>query len=182
MPDKDRGSDTLARFRYQAEVTLPYCVAAILGENDIVAVIPEHLEDIALETTTGWRFLQVKSRDPERGLWTAGDLFAKKGGALRSLYRTYLLTEGEEYSLELVLEGAVKTDNPIGALRPDQDRSRLVPMVMEKLGATQASAEDLSRFTRIIPMSHLSRSRWSKFSFFFSSSRSVVSVLYRDGM
>ena len=148
MPDRDWGSDTLARFRYQAEVTLPYCVSALLFENDIVAVIPEYREDIALETKTGWRFLQVKSRDPERGLWTAADLFARKGGALRSLYRTYLLTKEEDCSLELVLEGAVKTDNAIEALRPDQDRSRLVPMVMEKLKATQASAEDfLQRVT-----------------------------------
>ena len=146
--DRDWGSDTLARFRYQAEVTLPYCVSALLSENDIVAVIPEHLEDIALDTKTGWRFLQVKSRDPERGLWTAADLFARKGGALRSLYRTYLLTKGEDYSLELVLEGAVKTDNAIGALRPDQDRTPLVPMVVEKLKATRASAEDfLQRVT-----------------------------------
>ena len=148
IPDRDWGSDTLARFRYQSEVTLPYCVSALLFENDIVAVIPEHLEDIALETRTGWRFLQVKSRDPERGLWTGADLFARKGGALRSLYRTYLLTKGEDYSLELVLEGAVKTSNVIGALRPDQDRSPLVPMVMEKLNATRASAEEfLQRVT-----------------------------------
>lgn len=147
-PDRDWGSDTLARFRYQAEVTLPYCVSALLFENDIVAVIPEHREDIALKTTTGWRFLQIKSRNPERGLWTAADLFAKKGGALRSLYRTYLLTEGEDHSLELVLEGAIRTDNEIGALRPDQDRSPLVPMVMDKLDATRSSAEDfLQRVT-----------------------------------
>ena len=145
MPDRDAGSDTLARFRYQAEVTLPYCVSALLSENDIVAVVAEHLEDIALKTNTGWRFLQVKSRNPERGLWRAADLFAKKGGALRSLYRTYLLTEGEDHSLELVLEGAVKTEDAIGTLRPDQDRSRLVQMVMDKLKATQASAEDFVR-------------------------------------
>ena len=145
MPDRDAGSDTLARFRYQAEVTLPYCVSALLFENDIEAVIAEHLEDVALKTKTGWRFLQVKSRNPERGLWRAADLFAKKGGALRSLYRTYLLTEGEDHSLELVLEGAVKTDDAIRTLRPAQDRSQLVPMVMDKLKATQASAEDFLR-------------------------------------
>ena len=145
MPDRDAGSDTLARFRYQAEVTLPYCVSALLFENDIVAVVAEHLEDIALKTKTGWRFLQVKSRDPERGLWSAADLFAKKSGALRSLYRTYLLTEGEDHSLELVLEGAVKTGDAIETLRPDQDRSRLVPMVTDKLKATQASAKDFLR-------------------------------------
>ena len=145
MSDGDWGSDTLARFRYQAEVTLPYCLSALLSQNDIFAVIPEHLEDIALETRTGWRFLQVKSRNPERGLWRAPDLFAQKGGALRSLYRTYLLTRGEDYSLELVLEGAVKTKDVIGMLRPDEDRSQLVPMVMGKLGASRESAEDFLR-------------------------------------
>ena len=142
-PDRDAGSDTLARFRYQAEVTLPYCVSALLSENDIVAVVAEHREDIALETKTGWRFLQVKSRDPERGLWRAADLFAK-GGALRSLYRTYLATVGKDHSLEIVLEGAVKPDDAIMTLR-DRDCSRLVPMVMDKLKATRASAEDFLR-------------------------------------
>ncbi|GEM_PF-5491643 len=145
MPDRDWGSDTLARFRYQAEVTLPYCLSALSFENDIVAVIPEHVEDIALQTTTGWRFLQVKSRDPERGLWTISELFKKGGGALRSLYRTYLLTEGEDHSLELVLEGAAKTNDPIRFLRFHENRSPLVPMVMERLGTSRASAEDFLR-------------------------------------
>lgn len=145
MKDRDAGSDTLSRFRYQAEVTLPYCVSALLCENDIRAVVAEHREDIALKTSTGWRFLQVKSRNPERGLWTAAELLRKRGGALRSLYRTYLLTEGEDHSLELVLEGAVSTDNPIRTLRSDQDRSRLVQMVVDKLGTTEATARDFIR-------------------------------------
>ena len=145
MSQRDVGSDTLARFRYQAEVTLPYCVSALVFENEIEAVVAEHLEDIALKTKTGWRFLQVKSRDPERGLWRAADLFAKKGGALRSLYRTYLLTAGEDHSLELVLEGAVKTDDAIGDLRPNRDCSQLVLMVMNKLNATEESAADFLR-------------------------------------
>ncbi len=144
MSDLDWGSDTLARYRYQAEVTLPYCVSALLRENDIVAVVPEHLEDIALETNTGWRFLQVKSRNPERGLWTLADLLANKG-ALRSLYRTYLLTDGEERSLEIVLEGAVKQRDGIGLLRVGEDRSELVPKVMEKLGMDRTIAEDFLR-------------------------------------
>ncbi|MDE0036445.1 MAG: dsDNA nuclease domain-containing protein [Gammaproteobacteria bacterium] len=140
MSDGDWGSDTFARFRYQAEVTLPYCVSAALSENDIVAVVPEHKEDIALETGTGWRFLQVKSRNPERGLWQLSDLLVK-GGALRSLYRTYLLTTGQERSLELVLEGAVKPKDRIEMLRRGEDRSELVPTVAEKLGLCTASAE-----------------------------------------
>ena len=82
MTDRDWGSDTLMRFRYQAEVTLPYCLSVLTSQNKILAVIPEHLEDIALKTDDGWRFLQVKTRDPERGLWKASELFTKKGAHL----------------------------------------------------------------------------------------------------
>ena len=145
MTDRDWGADTLARFRYQAEVTLPYCLSVLSPHSDIQAVIPEHLEDIALRTNTGCRFIQVKTRNPERGLWTASDLFLKNGGALRSLYRTYLLTANENHSLELVLEGAVKPNDPIQALYPDHARAPLVPMVVNHLRATHGSAEDFLR-------------------------------------
>ena len=142
--DRDWGSDTLARFRYQAEVTLPYCLSVMSSQNDILAVVPEHLEDIALRTNDGWRFLQVKTRDPERGLWTASELF-KKGGALRSLYRTYLLTIREDHPLELLLEGAVKTNDLICMLYPGEDRSQLEAMVVDKLRSSRASATDFLR-------------------------------------
>jgi len=145
MAERDWGSETFERFRYQAEVTLPYCLSAMLGRHDIVAVIPEHHEDIALQTRSGWRFIQVKSRNPERGLWTASELLSNRGGALRSLYRTYLLTSGDDHPLELMLEGAVKTNDVIGTLRPHQDRSALVPLVMEKLDVCRASAVDFLR-------------------------------------
>ena len=141
MTIKDWGADTFARFRYQAEITLPYCLAALTPEQDVLAVVPEHLEDIALKTRAGYRFLQVKTRDPERGLWTASALLAKRGGALRSLYRTYLLTKGEQHSLELILEGAAKTNDPIRTLYPGGDRTPLVPLIMKRLGPSRESAE-----------------------------------------
>lgn len=145
MTTRDWGSDTLARFRYQAEVTLPFCLAVLSSQENILAVIPEHHEDIALKTTDGYRFLQVKSRDPERGLWTASDLFRKPGGALRSLHRTYLLTRGSNYPLELVLEGAAKPSDPICALHPGEDRSPMVQMVINKFDASPQSAHDFLR-------------------------------------
>ena len=145
MLERDWGADTIDRFRYQAEVTLPYCLAVVTRNKGILAVLLEHLEDIALQTDQGWRFLQVKSRNPERGLWTATDLLVKKGGALRSLYRTYLLTEGKDYPLEIVLEGAIKTNDSIKALRPNEDRSPLLPTVMERLNVKRAVAEDFLR-------------------------------------
>ena len=157
MIEQDWGSDTLARFRYQAEATLPYCLSLVSPHSDIQAVIPEHLEDIALKTDNGWRFLQVKTRNPERGLWGVSDLFSKKGGALRSLYRTYLLTSHENHSLELLLEGAVRTHDPIQALYPGQDRSCLVSIVMTRLRAPQGLAEDfLRRVTLNASMHHRS--------------------------
>ena len=145
MVNNDWGSDTLARFRYQAEVTLPYCLSMLSSSRDVLTVIPEHLEDITLRTEHGWRFLQVKTRNPERGLWTASHLFSKNGGALRSLYRTYLLTRSENPSLELLLEGAVKTHDPIQALYPGQDRGPLVPTVMSKFRTSRAASEDFLR-------------------------------------
>ena len=140
MTGGDWGADTLARFRYQAEVTLPYCLAVFGRSAEIVAVVPEYLEDIALQTTNGWRFLQVKSRNPERGLWKLSDLLSKKG-ALRSLYRTYLITAPQDYPLELILEGAIKTDDPIAALRLNQDRAHLVPIVAGRLKIKNKNAE-----------------------------------------
>src|SRR5205823_4553249 len=95
------GTNTLQRFRYQAEVTLPYCVYCALGQ-DIVSVIPEYLEDIALEYPGYWRFIQVKSRDPERPLWRLQDLLVESGGALRSLHRTHLQTKEKNASLEIL--------------------------------------------------------------------------------
>ena len=139
---REWGSDTFGRFRYQAEITLPYCLAVVAAQQDIFAVIPEHLEDIALQTVDGWRFLQVKSRDPQRGLWKLSDLLIKKGSALRSLFRTYLCTAGKDYPLELVLEGACKTNDLIHALKPGHDRSLLAPVVADKLGASRSDIDD----------------------------------------
>ena len=110
-PESDAGSDTVARFRYQAEVTFPLCLECALG-GDIVAVIPEHFEDIAVEYGTRWRFLQVKSRNPERGMWKLADLLGE-GGALRSLYRTYQQTRDVDATLEVLLEGASQRGDPI---------------------------------------------------------------------
>ena len=142
MANKDWGPDTLARFRYQAEVTLPYCLAVLASEHGILAVLPEHLEDIALKTTSGYRFLQVKTRDPERGLWTASALLVRRSGALRSLYRTYLLTKGEDHSLEIVLEGAIKNNDPLRTLDPGRDRTPLVDLVARELTPDCATAAD----------------------------------------
>lgn len=132
MTISDVGTDTLRRFRYQAEITVPFCLAAAHQLDGIGAVIPEHHEDIALDCGSTWRFLQVKSRNHELGLWTLHQLLAK-GGALRSLYRTHKCVERENHSLELILEGAPKSGDPIMKLLPGDERGALVPPVAEAL-------------------------------------------------
>lgn len=133
QPQVDAGSDVLRRFRYQAEITLPYCLSCSLG-SEILSVIPEHLEDIAIECESRWRFIQVKTRNPERGLWRLSDLFVQ-GGALRSLFRTHKQISEVVVTLELLLEGATKPGDLIENLRSDGNRNDpgLVSAVADKL-------------------------------------------------
>ena len=140
MNSRDWGTDTLRRFRYQAEITVPYCLAAASDVGRIAAVVPEHHEDIALDCGSSWRYLQVKSRELYLGLWTLAQLL-KKRGALRSLYRTHLCVGGQDHTLELVLEGAPKSTDLIMCLRPGEDRSELVPQIAEALQISEIAAD-----------------------------------------
>jgi len=142
-PSIDAGSDSLARFRYQAEVTLPFCLQCALGD-EIVSVIPEHLEDIAVEYEGCWRFIQVKSRNPERGLWKLSDLLGK-GGALRSLFRTHLQTLDVTASLEILLEGTPKPRDLIENLREGKDH-RKPELVSAVVDALEKDAHEVMKF------------------------------------
>jgi hypothetical protein len=131
-PSDDSGSETFKRYLYQAEVTFRYCLDCALG-GDVISVIAEHFEDITLECSTGWRFLQVKTRDPERGLWKLSDLTAQHGG-LRSLLRTHteMRRTTAEYTLELHLEGAIAPHDDIQLLLTEAGRK--CAKVIEKVG------------------------------------------------
>src|ERR671919_692299 len=88
-PPDDTGSDTFRRFRYQAEVAFPFCLDTALIGN-VISVIPEHLEDLAIEFADGsWRIIQIKTRDPGQAPWTLATLLGGDGGAFRSLLRTH---------------------------------------------------------------------------------------------
>src|ERR1035437_1260020 len=87
VPSNDTGKSSFERFCYQAHIAFPYCLNCALG-GDVVCVVAEHIEDLAVETNEGWRFLQIKTRDPEKGPWTLSDLTGKSGG-LCSLLRAH---------------------------------------------------------------------------------------------
>ena len=152
QPLVDTGSDVFSRYRYQADITLPFCLrCAVTG--DIICVIPEHLEDIALQTNSGWRFIQVKSRNPERRPWGLLDLLSSDG-ALRSLFRTHTQTLDVNASLEILLEGAVRTKDPISFLRSEADHSNeeLIAATVQSLGIEKDEAQEfLARVTLLQP-------------------------------
>jgi hypothetical protein len=136
----DAGADTIARFHFQAELSAPLCFRCAV-DPEIVAVLPEYLEDVALECTWGWRFIQIKSRDPELGIWRLS-LLLGESGALRSLYRTFVQTMEKSVRLELILEGAIKRNDPIANLLSGGDRtdSTLVSKVATALEITEDEA------------------------------------------
>jgi hypothetical protein len=104
-PPDNTGSETFARYVYQALAAFPYCLQCAI-DNGIQCIYPEHFEDLALQTSTRWRFIQIKTRDPKYGAWRLTHL-VDTGGAFHSLLRTYRALGTLDYTLEAFLQGAV---------------------------------------------------------------------------
>jgi hypothetical protein len=121
-PPDDSGTNTFARYIYQAKVIFPFFLSCGLCGPEI-SVIPEHIEDACIEYPANkWRFLQIKSRDATQGLWTLSDLTAKDG-VLQSLYRTHKSTLGVDASLEAHLEQPLSPHGDIKLLSSEGGRS-----------------------------------------------------------
>jgi len=122
IPDPDdTGSDTFARYRYQAEAAFPSCLrCALIG--DVLSLIPERIEDLLVEERNLLRFVQIKTRNAGYGAFTYADLLGDTG-ALRSVLRTHTalgnFSDGREIAYEIWLERGAKRSNPIeNLLRP----------------------------------------------------------------
>jgi len=120
IPPDDSGRDAFERFRYQAQVAFPACLNCAAG-LDVLAVTCEHIEDICIEETARVRFCQVKTRNPDYGLWRLVDLCGDSG-ALRSLLRTHRalssVAEQRQILYEVWLEGVLKRDDLVRRLPP----------------------------------------------------------------
>ncbi|GAB1331631.1 dsDNA nuclease domain-containing protein [Streptomyces sennicomposti] len=78
-PGEDSGSDTLARYRYQAEVATRDCLA-MLTEDAIEFVVCEWHEDFVVAFTDGSvELVSVKHREENQGTWSLPQL-CKDGG------------------------------------------------------------------------------------------------------
>lgn len=150
-PADDSGSDTAARFHYQAEVMFPYCLACALGD-DIECVVAEHFEDIAVRQNERWRFIQVKSRNATLPPWTLHKVL-EPGGALHTLFRTYQHVKDLPASLEMLLEGPYSTRDAIRHLVVGQsrDQSDLVEKVARTFDVKASEALPFLERVTLLP-------------------------------
>ncbi|MCU1418490.1 MAG: hypothetical protein JWP32_2664 [Schumannella sp.] len=118
VPD-DSGRDAFERFRYQAQVAFKHCLQAARGQ-EVLAITCEHIEDLVIEETARLRFVQIKTRNADYGLWRFADLCKPRGGALSSLLRTHQalknLRDPRDIVFEVRLEGATKRGDSIQRL------------------------------------------------------------------
>ena len=110
-PPDDTGTDTIKRYRYQAQLALPFCLACA-RKYKVRSIIMEHFEDIVVECDDYWHFIQVKTRNAERGHWKLPDAI----DGLKSLYRTFSETSDLKAKYSLYIEGAIAVTDDLNAL------------------------------------------------------------------
>lgn len=120
IPPDDSGSDSFRRYCYQAHVAFPFCLDCAL-DGDIISIVVEHIEDIAIERVDRWQFLQVKTRNPELGPWRLTHL-TEDGGALHSALRSHRALPDAALTIEICLEGSLRPNDDIVMLRTDEGR------------------------------------------------------------
>jgi len=141
-PD-DSGSDAFERFRYQAMIAVPFCVDCGLGGRTL-SVVAEHIEDVAVQLDGSWRFIQVKTRDLQRGPWRISYLLANSG-AFRSLLRSHRALTETPCTLEAFLEGPVDRKDPLSRF-DDRDSPEFLECVDQIRMGLGLDATELAPF------------------------------------
>ncbi|EJZ43853.1 dsDNA nuclease domain-containing protein [Leptospira licerasiae] len=149
-PPDDSGADSFSRFIYQADIAFPYCIRCIIDEN-IVSVTMEHYEDIVIqESGDRWRFIQVKTRNPELGPWKLSDVLGESG-AIHSLYRTYKEIQNFNFSLEMILEGAIKKDDDLNSFKNGSYNKLIEKKVQDKLEIDESEVKKFLSKVTLLP-------------------------------
>jgi hypothetical protein len=106
----DTGTDTFQRYAWQAKLAVLTWLR-VLDDTGVIAVVCEHVEDLAVVETTGFRFAQLKTRD--KGSWSVAKICAQ-GHAVNRLATSYLLAEAagiaSQSRFEVWLEGPPSED------------------------------------------------------------------------
>jgi hypothetical protein len=148
LPPDDTGTDTLIRFRYQAQLALPFCLACARKEK-VRSVIMEHFEDIVVEYDDYWHFIQVKTRNPDRGQWKLTDAI----DGLKSLYRAFNATSHLKAKYSLFLEGAVSAKDDLNILTHPKNNisDGLVQKVYQRLDIEDSECRDFLEVITVHP-------------------------------
>lgn len=146
-PPDDTGTDTLKRFRYQAQLALPFCLACARKEK-VRSIIMEHFEDIVVEYDDYWHFIQVKTRNEDRGQWKLADAI----DGLKSLYRTFNKTSHLKAKYSLFIEGSISANDSLKALTHSKDISdALVEKVSQKLDIEDSESRAFLKAVTVHP-------------------------------
>jgi hypothetical protein len=142
-PIDDAGADTFERYRYQARVLAPLAIACgrslvVYNGGSILAIVCEHHEDALVETSAGWRAIQIKTRNQSLGPWRIRDVTGPQGGLCHLALTAQRLGESV-IACELWLEGTVGARDDLEQLRrPAAERSG-----MDRLSAALARDCDI---------------------------------------
>ena len=69
-----QGSHAGRGFHYQEAIATHLAILGRIGERTILSLIPEGLEDLSLETRSGWIHAQIKSRRPHQADFPLKDI------------------------------------------------------------------------------------------------------------
>jgi hypothetical protein len=70
----DHGAETIERYFAQIEYTALWCIRMMADEEQILAVIPEGVEDVVIVRQSGHELHQVKTRSESQGPWTLSEI------------------------------------------------------------------------------------------------------------
>lgn len=85
LPSDPTGVTTFERYRWQAKLAIRAWLGVLAGTGTL-AVVCEHVEDLAIVELGGFRFAQLKTRD--KGSWSAAKI-CESGHAIERLVASY---------------------------------------------------------------------------------------------
>lgn len=148
IPPDDTGTDTLNRFRYQAQLAVSFCLRCA-AKDKVRSVIMEHFEDIVVEYDDHWHFIQVKTRNANRGPWKLNDAI----DGLQSLYRAFRETTQLEAKYSLFIEGAISSGDNLNLLSlPKKEISNeIIQKISEKLNIEAPECRKFLTYVSVHP-------------------------------
>jgi hypothetical protein len=112
LPSDPAGSQTFARFRWQAKIAVLRWLGTLAKDDAPEAVVCERVDDVVLVYRARYVFEQLKTKD--RGSWSTAKVCAPKGG-LDALIRSW--NAARAAGLDRVSTFELRLEGPMSAVR-----------------------------------------------------------------